>query len=308
MNKAFAPSLTTNAIPLHTCSIELLCPVSTIVQLRTAVDNGADSVQILLPKLPEKNAKDINMAAVTSGIRYAHDRGCKVSLQLDDRMTSSTWKQWRDMLDEAAGLGVDAVELSDPGMMLYVAARHPELAIHHAVTTQAFDADTIAFLQQRFKVSRVTLPPVLSMGGLISVSQCRGVELQLHGLSRISSVVDASRLHDANAAPTRRDTDDHCCALPEDAANDGCFTELAGADARVLRLLPQLQDLGVRAIRLEGASSKPLHTARLTRVWREAIDECMENANRYVVKPSWIAELDNAVRHAQSVEKQTVPA
>jgi putative protease len=39
-----------------------------------------------------------------------------------------------------------------------------------------------------------------------------------------------------------------------------------------LELLPQLIEMGVRAVKIEGRQRSPAYVAQVTRVWREAID------------------------------------
>ena len=58
-----------------------------------------------------------------------------------------------------------------------------------------------------------------------------------------------------------------------------------------LELLPTLQKMGVKAIKIEGRQRSPSYVALVTRVWRNAIDACTANAERYEVRPDWQAAL-----------------
>ena len=53
-----------------------------------------------------------------------------------------------------------------------------------------------------------------------------------------------------------------------------------------LELLPQLLKMGVRAIKIEGRQRSPAYVAQVTKVWREALDHCMDNPHRYAPKPA----------------------
>lgn len=75
-----------------------------------------------------------------------------------------------------------------------------------------------------------------------------------------------------------------------DETNYYAFEEPASLNT--LDLLPQLAGLGVRAIKIEGRQRSPAYVAQVTRVWREAIDECLGGTGRYSVKPAWMAELN----------------
>jgi putative protease len=59
-----------------------------------------------------------------------------------------------------------------------------------------------------------------------------------------------------------------------------------------LSVLPQLLDMGVRAIKIEGRQRSPAYVAKVTKVWREAVDSCRHNPLRYSARSDWMRELD----------------
>jgi O2-independent ubiquinone biosynthesis protein UbiU len=66
-----------------------------------------------------------------------------------------------------------------------------------------------------------------------------------------------------------------------------------------LELLPQLLTLGVRAIKIEGRQRSPAYVAQVTKVWRDAIDNCLDSTQRYSVKPAWMSELNKVAEGQQ---------
>jgi len=66
-----------------------------------------------------------------------------------------------------------------------------------------------------------------------------------------------------------------------------------------LELLPQLLSMGVRAIKIEGRQRSPAYVAQVTKVWRDAIDTCLDSAQRYSVKPAWMSELNKVAEGQQ---------
>jgi putative protease len=54
-----------------------------------------------------------------------------------------------------------------------------------------------------------------------------------------------------------------------------------------LELLPRLQAMGVRAIKIEGRQRSPVYVETVTRVWREALDDCAREPQRFRVRPAW---------------------
>ena len=57
-----------------------------------------------------------------------------------------------------------------------------------------------------------------------------------------------------------------------------------------LTLLPQLIDMGVAAIKIEGRQRSPSYVAEATRVWRSAIDHAV-SGTRWSVQPAWNTQL-----------------
>ena len=311
MAKAFANLFSIGADAAHSpATIELVCPVDTLAQLHAAVDSGADCVQLQFSFRNNIGCTDAktDLGPMADGIRYAHRRRCKVAIHNDWHPQAAPWSLARAIIDQAAVRKVDAVELSSNELMLYAAAHHPQLQLHYAAS-DAVDAATLVFLKRHFNITRVALPQLLSMADLIGIARDTPVDLELHGFSHFTSIISSGQLQDAtlerksatdNAMRHRENAKADLCATEENAANDNCFSNQAFADIKVLRLLPALNTLGVRAIRVEAGGLRPVQTAHIIQIWREAIDECMKNADRYVVRPSWVSELNDAFRRQRS--------
>ena len=60
----------------------------------------------------------------------------------------------------------------------------------------------------------------------------------------------------------------------------------------VLDILPQLQQAGVAAIKVEGRQRSPAYVAQVTRVLRAALDACRRDPGSYAPRSEWLAQLD----------------
>ena len=65
---------------------------------------------------------------------------------------------WRDAIDGAAKLGVDAVIVADMGVADYAARNYPDLRLHLSVQAGASSPEAIRFYCEQFGVKRVVLP------------------------------------------------------------------------------------------------------------------------------------------------------
>jgi len=99
--------------------------------------------------------------ALTSGLAYAHARGCQVYLAINTYAQAAQPERWQQALDQAVTLGVDAVILADPGLLRYACQRHPGLRLHLSVQGSATNFEAINFYQRQFGIVRAVLPRVL---------------------------------------------------------------------------------------------------------------------------------------------------
>lgn len=276
-------------------------------------------------------------AAIATGIAYAHDHGRKVLLALNTYPQPDGSALWRSAIDRAAAAGVDAVILADPGLMAYACANYPGLRLHLSVQGSATSAEAINFYRRQFGIARAVLPRVLSLAQVEQVVNHTEVEIEVfgfgslcvmvegrcalssyvtgespnthgvcspakavrwqqgaHGLeSRLNGVlIDRYTQHENASYPT-------LCKGRFEVGDETYYAIEEPASLNTLELLPQLLAMGVRAVKIEGRQRSPAYVAQVTRVWREALDQCMANAARYSVRPAWMAELNTLAEGQQ---------
>ncbi len=320
--------------------MELVCPAGSLPALKAAVDHGADCVYLgFRDTTNARNFAGLNFddAAIATGIRYAHERGCKVLLALNTYPQASGWQQWRTAIDRAADAGVDAVILADPGLMQYAVKHHPNLRLHLSVQGSATNFEAINFYHQHFGIARAVLPRVLSLAQVEQVSKKTPVEIEVFGFGSLCVMVEgrcalssyvtgeAPNTHGVcspaksvrwqqtpqglesrlNGVLIDRYADGENAGYPTlckgrfDVRDENYYAIEEPTSLNTLELLPQLMRMGVSAIKIEGRQRSPAYTAQVTKVWREAIDSCRENLHRYSVKPAWMTDLDKVAEGQQ---------
>lgn len=145
---------------------ELVCPAGTPAGLRTAVDAGADAVYCGLQN--ETNARNFpglnfTPAELEQAVAYAHARDAKVLLAVNTFPPAGRFDLWRQAVDLAAIVGVDAVIVADMGVADYAAQTHPNLRLHLSVQAGASSPEAIRFYCEEFNVKRVVLPRMLTV-------------------------------------------------------------------------------------------------------------------------------------------------
>lgn len=329
------PALSPSAPP------ELVCPAGSLPALKAAVDNGASCVYLgLRDATNARNFAGLNFdeAAIATGIRYAHERGCKVFMALNTYPQAANPGPWRAALDQAVNLGVDAVILADPGLMQYAASRYPALRLHLSVQGSATNYEAINFYREQFGIVRAVLPRVLSLEQVRQVIDKTPVDIEVFGFGSLCVMVEgrcALSSYVTGESPNTHGVCSPAKAVRWQETPQGLESRLGGvlidryasgenagyptlckgrfdvgddesyyaieepASLNTLELLPQLMKMGVRAIKIEGRQRSLAYVAQVTRVWREAIDHCTSNPHRYAPKASWMASLDQLAEGQQ---------
>ena len=320
---------------------ELVCPAGSLPALRAAVDNGASCVYLgLRDATNARNFAGLNFdeAAMATGVGYAHACGCKVFMALNTYPQASNPAPWRSALDKAVALGVDAVILSDPGLMHHAVSHHPKLRLHLSVQGSATNYEAINFYREQFGIVRAVLPRVLSLAQVEQVIARTPVEIEVFGFGSLCVMVEGrcalssyvtgespnthgvcsparavrwqetprgleSRLGgvliDRFAAGENAGYPTLCKGRFDAGSEENYYAIEEPTSLNTLELLPQLMKMGVRAIKIEGRQRSPAYVAQVTRVWREAIDHCTTNPHRYAARPAWMASLDQVAEGQQ---------
>lgn len=277
-------------------------------------------------------------AGIASGIAYAHQRGRQVFMAINTYPQAGQPQRWQQALDKAVTLGVDAVILADPGLMAYAVQRHPQLRLHLSVQGSATNHEAINFYHRQFGISRAVLPRVLSLEQVRLLVQKTPVEIEVFGFGSLCVMVEGrcalssyvtgespnthgvcspakavrwqetpkgleSRL---NGVLIDRYADGESAGYPTlckgrfDVGNDHSYYAIEEPTSlNTLSLLPQLVQMGVRAIKIEGRQRSPAYVAQVTKVWREAIDQCAAQPQHYSPKGQWMAALDRVAEGQQ---------
>jgi collagenase-like PrtC family protease len=272
------------------------------------------------------------------GIRYAHDRGVKVFVAINTFPQPSGWSRWQNSVDNAAELGVDALILADIGIMDYACQRWPDIRLHLSVQGSATSAEAISFYHENFGIQRVVLPRVLSLKQVKQVAESSPVAIEVFGFGSLCVMVEGRCL--LSSYVTGRSPNTFGACSPANAVSwhetaDGLETRLnnilidrhaAGESAgyptlckgrfnvagntyyaieeptslNTLELLPDLQAVGVAAIKIEGRQRSPAYVAQVTKVWRAAIDVCRKDPAAYRAQPGWLEALEKVSEGSQT--------
>ncbi|WP_296058885.1 peptidase U32 family protein [uncultured Amphritea sp.] len=258
------------------------------------------------------------------GIDYARSRGVKVLCAINTYPQPEGWETWRAAVDMAADLQVDALIAADMGVLGYAAGRHPDLRLHLSVQGSATNYEALRYYQQQFGIQRAVLPRVLSLAQVEHLAAHSPVELEVFAFGSLCIMLEgrcylSSYLTDespntcgacspAKAVRWQETPQGLESRLNEVLIDRYSADEKAGyptlckgrfevegqvyhameepTSLNTLDLIPELQRIGIKAVKIEGRQRSPAYVARVTRIWREALDAARTPAD-FIIRPEW---------------------
>ena len=306
--------------------MELVCPAGNLPALKTAIDNGADTVYIGFAD--DTNARhfaglNFNEERARQGVEYAHARGKKVYVAINTYPQPNIWQRWIDAIDRAARIGVDAIILADIGLMAYATKQYPDLNLHLSVQGSASSYEALDFYHQNFNIKRAVLPRVLSVAQVKKTIDNSPVDIEVFGFGSLCVMVEGRCILSSYATGRSPNTYGACSPAShvEYIENDiQLETRLGGVlidsyeqhevagyptlckgrfkskgntyyaleeptSLNTLEILPELKDIGVKAIKIEGRQRSPAYIQTVAKTWSSALKQ-LESGN-YKTQSDW---------------------
>lgn len=165
-------------------SPELLSPAGDLDRMRTAFDYGADAVYAGQPRYSLRvRENDFSMANLEIGIKEAHARGKKFFVASNISPHNAKVKTYMRDMEPVINMQPDALIMSDPGLIMMVREKWPEMPIHLSVQANAVNYASVKFWQ-KMGLTRVILSRELSIDEIKEIRQeCPEMELEvfIHG-------------------------------------------------------------------------------------------------------------------------------
>lgn len=286
--------------------MELLAPAGNLEKLKTAVRFGADAVYCgggaFSLRAPDTA---FSLEDLAEGVRFAHNLDSRVYLALNIFAFDDDLEAMLQYYREAAGLGIDAVIISDPGFLMLVNELEYDPKIHLSTQVNTMNSEAVRFWQKQ-GVDRIVLARELSLDQVRAIKENvpeMELEVFVHGamcmaysgrclLSNFLSSRSANR-GDCNQ-PCRweyslkeKQREDEF-AIQEDAR--GTYI-LNSRDLCMVEYIPELAAAGVDGLKIEGRMKTAYYVAAVTRAYRAALDGFHTDRENYCFNPEWLEEL-----------------
>ena len=163
---------------------ELLLPAGSLAKMRAAFDFGADAIYAGQPRysLRARN-NEFRLEQIGQGIAEAHARGKKFFVTSNLLPHNDKVRTYLRDIEPVIALRPDALIMADPGLIMLVREKWPDVAIHLSVQANTVNHMAVKFWQ-RVGVARIILSRELSLDEIGTIRQeCPDIELEVfvHG-------------------------------------------------------------------------------------------------------------------------------
>ena len=258
--------------------LELLAPAGSMEAVTAAVQNGADAVYLGYGDFnARRNAKNFTREEAAAAVSYCHLRGCRVYLTLNTLLTDRELPGAARVAAHASGIGVDAVLVQDLGVARMVRQTAPDLPVHASTQMSVHSLDGVKLCAD-LGMTRVVLSRELSRDQIAYICQNSPVEIEIFGHGALCMCYSGQCFFSSviGGRSGNRGLCAQPCRLKYGWGSRADGYPLSLKDMSLAGHLKEVEEMGVKCIKLEGRMKRPEYVAIVTGVYARAIREGRE--------------------------------
>lgn len=287
---------------------ELLAPAGSPEKLEYAIAYGADAVYLSGKEYGLRQAAgNFTLEEMIEAVKLARQKGKKIYVAVNVFMKNEDVAGLARYLKTLKGLEVDAIIVSDPGILRLAREHAPQLPVHLSTQANTLNIESVHFWNNA-GVTRVSLARELTFREIEEITAAAEVEVEVfvHGamciaysgrclLSKYLANRDANRGDCAQACRWKyylmeEKRPGSFYPVEEDEKGTYFFNS---KDLCLIEYLPRLIEAGVHSFKIEGRTKSLHYLAAVTKVYRQAIDTYLEDASSYEYSlAKWRGELE----------------
>ena len=254
--------------------LEILAPAGSMEALRAAVQNGAHAVYLGCGQFnARQSAKNFTPEQLPEAVKYCHVRGVQVHLTLNTLASDRELPAVAKLIRHAAISGVDAFIVQDLGILRLCQQIAPDVAIHGSTQMTVHSLSGVK-LCAAWGMKRVVLSRELSREEIRYICANSPIEIEVFGHGALCMSYSGQCY--LSAAIGGRSGNRGRCAQPcRQSYGYGRWENkypLSLKDNCLVQYLHELDNMGVRSVKLEGRMKRPEYVAAVTGVYRKAAE------------------------------------
>ena len=278
---------------------ELLAPAGSFEKAKVAFMYGADAVYCGTASLSLRSRAEVDDNDLEKTIKYAHSIGKKVYAALNIYAWDTNYEEIEKQVKMLDEVHVDAIIASDGGVIQKIREIAPNIEIH--VSTQA---NVVSYHAAKFwydnGAKRVILGRETSKDQIQEIMKNKPedleVEMFIHGAlcwaysgrcylseylsCRSANLGDCSQSCRWAYNMYLEEKNKPGNLMPVETDENGTYI-LSSKDLCLIKEIPQIVEMGVDSLKIEGRLKTEYYLASVVNVYRSAIDDYMANPEEY---------------------------
>ena len=278
---------------------ELLAPAGSFEKAKVAFMYGADAVYCGTASLSLRSRAEVDDDDLEKTIKYAHSIGKKVYAALNIYAWDTNYEEIEKQVKMLDEVHVDAIIASDGGVIQKIREIAPNIEIH--VSTQA---NVVSYHAAKFwydnGAKRVILGRETSKDQIQEIMKNKPedleVEMFIHGAlcwaysgrcflseylsCRSANLGDCSQSCRWAYNMYLEEKNKPGNLMPVETDENGTYI-LSSKDLCLIKEIPQIREIGVDSLKIEGRLKTEYYLASVVNVYRNAIDDYMANPEGY---------------------------
>jgi putative protease len=260
---------------------EIMSPAGHWPQLHAAIEAGADAVYVGLKHFTARAKVGFTLAELPEVMTTLHRRGVRGYVTFNTLVFDHELPEATRVAYAIAEAGADAYIVQDVGVARLLRRIAPEVEVHGSTQMSITSAEGVE-LAGTFGVSRVVLARELALKEIAAIRRATSLELEMfvHGALCVSYSGQCFSSEAWGGRSANRGQCAQACRLPYELLVDGVQRPLGDAryllspgDLYALRQMPEIVQLGVSALKIEGRYKDADYVALTTAAYRKAVDE-----------------------------------
>ena len=278
---------------------ELLAPAGSFEKAKVAFEYGADAIYCGTSKLSLRTRVEIDDNELERIIEYAHSIQKKVYVPLNIYARDEMYDDVKAQIKMLDRIKADGVIVSDGGVVDCVREIAPNLPIH--ISTQA---NTVSYHTSKFwynnGAKRIILARELNKEEIRTIMENKPKDLEIEmfihgaicygysGRCHLSDFLAGRSANLGDCAQSCRwaynlyieEKNNPGLMMPVEQDQHGTYI-LSSKDMCLIKELPEIIEMGVDSLKIEGRLKTEYYIASVINVYRNAIDDYMKDPQNY---------------------------
>lgn len=271
---------------------ELLAPAGNWECAKAAIESGADAIYFGLERFNARmRAENFTESDLPELMAFLHRRGVKGYVTMNTLIFQTELTDAAQYLRSIIAAGVDAAIVQDVGICRLIRALSPDFPIHASTQVTVTSAAGVEFAKS-LGCQLVVLARECSIKDIGKIQQqltdqnlSLPLEVFVHGALCVAYSGQCLTSESLGGRSANRGECAQACRMPYELIADDREIDLGDRryllspqDLSGLAVLPDLIAQGVSCLKIEGRLKAPEYVANVTRVYRQAIDQIVGNA------------------------------